>query len=84
MKMRLRGVCSNCGHEFNLLYTEDDKPLGLNKGEDEDNDPARYAQTQYRFDPPICPKCGCVISSATEIYRYVSVDVFDPAITRTS
>lgn len=79
MKMRLRGVCSNCGHEFNLLYTEDDKPLGLN--EDEDNDPARYAQTQYRFDPPICPKCGCVISSATEIYRYVSIDVFDPAKT---
>ena len=82
MEMKLRGVCSNCGHEFNLLYTEDDKPLGLN--EDEDNDPARYALTQYRFDPPICPKCGCVISSATEICRYVSVDVFDPARTRTS
>ena len=81
MKMRLRGVCSNCGHEFDLLYTEDQKPLEL-KGKDPD--PARYVQTQYRFDPPICPKCGRVISSATEIYRYVSVDVFDPAITRTS
>ena len=81
MKMKLRGVCSNCGHEFNLLYITEDKPLGLNEGEDEDNDPARYALTQYRFDPPICPKCGCVISSATEICRYVSVDVFDPAKT---
>lgn len=79
MEMKLRGVCSNCGHEFDLMFiAADDKPLGLN--EDEDN-PARYAQTQYRFDPPICPKCGCVISSATEIYRYVSVDVFDPAKT---
>lgn len=77
MKMKLRGVCSNCGREFDLLYTE--TSLGLNEGED--NNPASYAQTQYRFDPPICPKCGCVISSATEICRYVSIDVFDPAKT---
>lgn len=79
MEMKLRGVCSNCGHEFNLLYVTGVEPLELNA--DEDNNSARYVQAQYRFDPPICPKCGCVISSATEICRYVSVDVFDPART---
>ena len=82
MEMKLRGVCSNCGHEFNLLYITEDKPLGLN--EDEDNQSCSLVLTQHQFEPPVCPKCGCVISSATEICRYVSVDVFDPAKTKTS
>lgn len=76
MEMKLRGICNNCKHTFDLMYIENNKSLGV---DEEKKDLAQCIISRHRFEPPICPKCGRAIISATEICMYVSVEVLDPS-----